>query len=198
MNSDYLEAFVPQEGTTLAGNVVAANHQEDTPAQADGGWGVGVGIAGGTKNLVQANLIEDNPTTGLSLTTRDDLPPLGNVIRGNVFANTLDVAYYPTARAAGRDNCLSDNQLRTTAPANLAAVAVCGASGSPEPAPAPHMVAPKGIPFPDVVAPPSGLPNYADVRTVPQPWQATALPVIDLGALSVPRRDLLADQAAIP
>lgn len=41
-NSDHQEKLLPQKGSVIAGNLIAANQQTATPEQADGGWGIGM------------------------------------------------------------------------------------------------------------------------------------------------------------
>ena len=198
IDSDYQEAFIPQTGTTLTGNVIADNKQPDTPEQADGGFGIGVGISGGTQNVVSKNLVTANPLAGLIITSSEDLSPKDNQIVGNTFtANKLDVAYSPTARGPGSGNCLTGNKLTTTSPAGLAKSLACPASGKVVAgADAPSGTAPAGIAFTEVKAPPK-LPNLADVTTIGKVWAISDVPKIDAVAVTVPPATLLADQSAI-
>ncbi len=155
-NSDHQEKLLPQRGAVIAGNLIAANQQTATPEQADGGWGTGIGVDGGSDNRFVRNRVTDNSNAGLVITATADLPPLGNQIVDNTFSgNGVDVGWtFPTA-TRGRGNCLRGNELRSTVPARLATTASC-----PEPAgaasPAGRWTAPKapgGIPFTEVAAP---------------------------------------------
>jgi len=177
-NSDHQEAFVPQTGADIVGNLIANNHEAATPVQADGGWGIGVGIAGGTHNRVARNLIEDNPAAGVVLTNADDLAPIGNQVSHNSFGhNGLDVLYSASPSAPG-----SGNEL------NGVALIRGSAAGLPK--------APAGIAFTDVAAPPAQ-PNLADAATAPRPT-VTGLPgPMDLASIAVPGKDLLADRSAV-
>ncbi|MFD9740857.1 nitrous oxide reductase family maturation protein NosD [Umezawaea sp. NPDC059074] len=176
-NSDYQEAFVPQEDAEIVGNLVANNAEPLSPAQADGAFGIGIGIAGGTRNQVARNRIVGNPVAGLVLGSSEDLAPLRNEIVGNtITGNGLDVGYSASARAPGVDNCLRDNEVGTPVPACLTGV------GTPLVRPK----APRGLPFPEVAAPPA------------QPeMPSTPLPPVDLATVVVPGPDLLADRAAV-
>lgn len=196
--SDYQEAYVPQTAATLAGNVISANAQADTPVQAEGGYGIGIGIAGGTENVISANLVEANPAAGLVLTSAEDIGPTGNQVTGNVFAgNGVDVAYAPTVRAPGSENCWDGNTLALTEPADLQTLSPCAApttlpSGAYQSAPGPA-----GIPFSDVVAPPAQ-PDLGTTDEPLTPWGGkSAVPKIDLGAVMVPAATLLEDRAAV-
>ncbi|MEV0675173.1 right-handed parallel beta-helix repeat-containing protein [Actinosynnema sp. NPDC050436] len=197
ISSDHQEKLLPQQDAVVAGNLVAANQQAPTPEQADGGWGVGIGIDGGSGNQVVRNRITGNATAGLVLTATADLPPNGNRIVENSFAgNGVDVGWtFPTA-TRGRDNCLRDNDLTATAPAQLATDAACPiADESPSgtwPSPRP----PRGIPFSEVAGP-AAQPEFPNATTA----RATAVaevPVLPAVAQVVlPPLSLLADRAVV-
>lgn len=193
--SDYQEAFLPQQSATIVGNVIAANDQARTPKQADGGFGVGFAITGGTLNLVRRNLIAANPTAGLVIASHEDLAPTGNTIDGNVFtANALDVSYSPTSPATG--NCFEGNSIATAAPAGVTATLSCPAASTPAAGvAAPASQAPAGIPFTEVAAPPV-LPSLPAPAQPPPSWRTGDLPSIDTAAVPVPAASLLADQSS--
>jgi hypothetical protein len=196
-NSDHQEKLLPQQGAIVAGNLVEANQQSATPEQADGGWGVGIGIDGGSDNQVVRNRIAGNVNVGLVITATADIPPNGNQIMENTFAaNGVDVGWtFPTA-TQGRGNCLRGNDLATTVPAQLATTASCPvADASPSgtwtwPGP------PRGIPFTDV-APPAPQPQYPNATTA----GATAVPAVpvlpDIAGIVAPSASLLADRALV-
>ncbi|EFG04863.1 right-handed parallel beta-helix repeat-containing protein [Streptomyces clavuligerus] len=155
-NSDHQEKLLPQRDTVVAGNLIADNQQPRTPEQADGGWGIGIGIDGGSENRFIRNRITGNTTVGLMITATADLTADRNRITENTFtANGVDVGWTFSTATRGRGNCLRGNTLRTTVPAGLADSAAC-----PVPATAPtpsgtwrSPTAPAGIPFTDVAAP---------------------------------------------
>ncbi|MEQ0562307.1 right-handed parallel beta-helix repeat-containing protein [Amycolatopsis sp. NEAU-NG30] len=197
-NSDYQEAFVPQRDAAIVGNVVASNAEPGSPAQADGGFGVGIGIAGGTRNLVARNLVTGNPGAGIALASAEDLAPLDNQLVGNVLsANGVDVAYAASDRAPGSGNCLQDNVLTSTAPAGIAGTMAC--PSHPATAAGVRLTlppAPRGVPFPDVTAPPAQ-PDLPDAATAP-PRPARDLPgPVDLAGYGVPEPALLAEYAGV-
>jgi hypothetical protein len=196
-NSDHQEKLLPQEGAVVAGNLIAANQQDATPEQADGGWGVGVGIDGGSDNQVVRNRIEGNANAGLVLTATSDVPPNGNRIAENAFTgNGVDVGWtFPTA-TRGRGNCLQGNDLATTVPAQLATTAPCPAA---DPSPSGEWTGPKpprGIPFTDVAAP-APQPQLPNATTA----AATAVPASpdlpDVAGIALPPASLLADGALV-
>lgn len=171
-NSDYQEAFVPQEDAVFAGNLVSDNSEALSPAQADGAFGLGVGIAGGTKNLLSRNLITGNPGNGVALGSSEDLPPLDNRFEGNVITrNGQDVRYVATQRAPGRNNCFDGGRCY---------------SGVGEPLPKP--TAPRGIPFSQVAAPPT----QPEMPNEPLPDKAP-----NVEKYGLPDEDLFLDRAAV-
>ncbi|WP_336048046.1 right-handed parallel beta-helix repeat-containing protein [Streptomyces sp. CA2R101] len=185
-DSDHQEKLLPQRGAVIAGNLIAANQQRATPVQADGGWGLGIGIDGGSDNRFVRNRIAGNSNAGLVITATADLPPVGNQVVDNTFTgNGIDVGWaFPTA-TRGRGNCLRGNELRTTVPARLATTASCPLpAGSPSPAGRWAMpTAPGGIPFTEVAVP------------GPQPQFPRATTT---GATTVPAVPALPKTAGIP
>lgn len=170
-NSDYQEAFVPQEDATFVGNLVSDNSEALSPAQADGAFGLGVGIAGGTKNLLSRNLITGNPGSGVALGSSEDLPPLDNRFDDNVIVhNGQDVVYVATKRAPGRNNCFDDR--------------CYDGVGELLRKPA----APRGIPFNQVAAPP----DQPEMPKDPLPDKA---PHVE--KYGMPTEELFEDRAAV-
>ncbi len=198
-DSDHQEKLLPQQGAVIAGNLIAANQQRATPQQADGGWGIGVGIDGGNDNQFLRNRITGNRQAGLVITATADLPPAGNRIVDNTFTgNGVDVGWtFPTA-ARGRGNCLRGNDLRSTVPARLAATASCPVpAGSLSPAGRwTRPAAPGGIPFTEVAAP-GPQPQFPHAETA----GATAVPAVPAlprtAAIQLPPASLLAANARV-
>ncbi|WP_026316297.1 right-handed parallel beta-helix repeat-containing protein [Actinokineospora enzanensis] len=196
-NSDHQEKLLPQQGAFIAGNLVSENQQAETPEQADGGWGIGIGVDGGSENKFVRNRVGGNTTAGLVITATADIPPNDNQVVDNAFAaNGVDVGWtFPTA-TRGRGNCLHGNELTTTAPAQLVATAVCPAS---EQSPSATWVTPKpprGIPFTDVAAP-APQPQFPNAATV-GPTVVPEIPELpDVASVPLPSVSLLADRASV-
>ncbi|MFI5560664.1 nitrous oxide reductase family maturation protein NosD [Amycolatopsis japonica] len=190
-NSDYQEAFVPQENATIAGNLVTHNAEAASPAQADGAFGIGVGLAGGRGNLLVRNRIGANPSIGLVLGSSEDLAPQGNRIEGNVITgNGVDFAYTASARAPGTGNCLQSNEVGSRRPEGL------GACADGPGVPLPKVAAPRGVPFTEVASPPAQ-PELPDAATGPgRPARGLPGPV-DPAGFAVPPADLFSDRAAV-
>jgi hypothetical protein len=173
INTDYQEAYVPQRGGVVAGNLVSDNDAPDTPEQADGAFGIGIGIAGGQHNELLRNRVSGNSRAGIVLASHEDVPPLGNRLVDNVLSgNAVDVSYQASARAPGQGNCLRGNTLRRTLPKDLPSTAHCPSGNSRAAGAAPRTdsgPAPAGIPFLDVAAPPDQpqLPHAASAPAEP-------------------------------
>ncbi|SFY51822.1 hypothetical protein STEPF1_05088 [Streptomyces sp. F-1] len=185
-DSDHQEKLLPQRGAVVAGNLIADNQQPGTPEQADGGWGIGVGVDGGSGNRFLRNRITGNADAGFVITATADLPSDDNRITDNTFAaNGVDVGWTFPSATRGKGNCLSGNTLRTTVPARLAATAACPPPpGSPAPSGTwSKPAAPRGIPFTDVAAP-GPQPQFPNATTA--------------GATTVPAVPALPDTADVP
>ncbi|WSQ08840.1 right-handed parallel beta-helix repeat-containing protein [Streptomyces sp. NBC_01231] len=194
IDTDYQEAYVPQTGGVVAGNLVSDNNAPDTPEQADGGFGIGIGIAGGQHNTLLRNRVSGNSRVGIVLASHEDVPPLGNRLEDNTLsANAVDITYQASARAPGQGNCLRGNTLHRTLPTDLSRTAPCP-RGNSRTSTAPHTRTappPVGIPFVDVPAPP-------DQPQLPHARSAPATPALHLPGdvhpdhVPLPAPDLLA------
>ncbi|WP_198671880.1 right-handed parallel beta-helix repeat-containing protein [Desertihabitans aurantiacus] len=187
--SDYQEAFVPQREGLVAGNVVVDNAAVETPAHAEGGFGIGIGLTGAQDNTISGNLISGHPTAGVLVTSAEDIPSLGNQLVGNVGEhNEVDVAYTATDRAPGEGNCLADNEFSSTSPEGLQDSWSCPEGGARTVgAPLSAETAPEGISFRDVRAPleqPQMPESFLDAAPEAPPVTdaETALPPADLYA----------------
>ncbi|MGW1159863.1 right-handed parallel beta-helix repeat-containing protein [Streptomyces sp. NPDC002519] len=198
-NSDHQEKLLPQQGAVVAGNLIADNQQTQTPEQADGGWGIGIGVDGGSDNRFLRNRITGNTSAGFVITATADIHPNGNQITDNTFTgNGVDVGWtFPTA-TRGQGNCLRGNTLRTTVPARLATTASCpvpATSTTPSGTWA-RPAAPAGIPFTDVAAP-GPQPQFPNATTT----GATAVPAVpvlpDTAGIPLPSPSLLAADARV-
>ncbi|MGF1430385.1 right-handed parallel beta-helix repeat-containing protein [Kitasatospora sp. LaBMicrA B282] len=150
LGSDTLEALAPQHGAVFAGNVVAANADPGTPEQADGAFGIGIGIGGGVADVVTDNLVTGNPTAGIEIATANGFAPLDNRPTGNaVTGNGVDLAFTGDPKAGATGNCLAGNRAGTSLPADALSAACPLAAGGQ----LPQAPAPPGVSFHDVPAP---------------------------------------------
>lgn len=192
--SDYQEAFVPNTSTVVQGNLIADNNQPDTPAQPEGGFGIGAGVSGAVDTVLRANLITGNKTAGVAISSSQDLPPTGTQVLANTLAtNGTDVWYAASDLAPGSGTCLEGNELATTKPAAIAADWACPAGGPEVAGPALQVVAaPEGVLFSDVVAGP-------DQPQMPESDHELGAGNVDPGldAITLPPADLYADRAGV-
>ncbi|PJJ65424.1 right-handed parallel beta-helix repeat-containing protein [Compostimonas suwonensis] len=191
--SSYQEAFLPQQKVSFVGNVVTGNSSETSPAQAQGAFGLGIGIAGGHENLVSNNLISGNPAAGVQITNTEDIPAVGNRIVGNTFGgNGVDVADVAAARSSTTGTCVDPAAGLTLLPPALAAG--CGTdapSTGADPAQLPALAVPRGMSFLKVPAGPEQPSLDGDLTTVP-PRLPASVTMPDLAAIPVPDAGLLA------
>jgi hypothetical protein len=197
--SNYLEAFTPQHGNTIVGNVISSNDAADSPAHAEGGFGIGVGISGGRDNVLRDNLVAGNPRAGVLLANTEDLAAVGNRMDGawsaaGLDANGVDIANISAKRTPARDNCAGGRP--STLPENLGTR--CGTTsplGAVPPDALPDVEAPPGVSFLKVPAPPPQ-PGMSGVETVPGPLPpaVTGDAVLPDG---VPAADLLAERSGV-
>ncbi|AUG80566.1 hypothetical protein CFP65_5886 [Kitasatospora sp. MMS16-BH015] len=181
VNSNDVEALTPQHGAVLAGNVIADNAEPATPEQADGGFGIGLGIGGGTGNLVTRNLITGHPAVGVLVTDVQGHPAKDNRITGNRYAsNATDTAL---ATPTGTGNCFTEATADTaagTATAACQAVPTAGSAVTPPPGVSfrdlPAAPARPGLPDPTApAAPATGLPGAVDPAAYPLPTDPDGL-----------------------
>ena len=196
--SDYQEVFIPQKGNVVAGNLIADNNATATPVQADGGYGIGIGVSGGTANTFLRNRITDNLRAGLVLANTNDLPAKGNAVTGSVFArNGVDVAGISSEAYPATATCLTGAQVATSFPARLLRALRACTSGPTPAGSATELAAtspaPEGISFLDVAAPPTQ-PGLADPSSAPSLLPGTVTMPAE-STIRLPATDLLADLA---
>jgi parallel beta-helix repeat protein len=186
--SNYLEAHGPTTAVQIVGNVIADNNEAQTPEQASGAFGVGIGLGGTVDAEVRSNRISGNSAVGLWVTSSEDFAPTGTAEAGDVFSgNGLDIAFAPGATAVGADNCFFVDAIATTIPAGLSGCATAPGSFAQPPAPA-------GIMFSKVALPPDRT-GLDDVDEKPHKLPTT-VETPDLSSAVVPPADLHAEPGA--
>ena len=197
--SNFQEAFRPERANSVVGNVLSGNAEPDSPAQADGAFGLGLGIAGGVDNLIARNRIEANPRAGVLLANTRDLSAQGNRFDGNLFGhNGVDLANVSASRAPATDTCLADevstlpvrlgSELRAGCAQGGGGVRLTAVTIDELPASAP----PAGVSFLKV-APPIDQPDLPPTAKATPPLPArVAMP--DIGAIRRPSAGVLADR----
>lgn len=185
--SNYLEAHGPTTGLVVVGNLVADNNAVETPEQAAGAFGVGIGLAGAADATIRDNRITGNRNVGLWVTSSEDFAPLGTHVVGNAWsANGLDVAFAPASGVPGQGNCFEIADAVTAEPEGLIDA---GCDAEPPTGAYTQPPAPAGISFADVAPLPErpGLDAVdAQLRTLPDRVEPPELPAL-------PADDLLAD-----
>ena len=183
----------------VAGNLISDNDEADSPAQADGGFGTGVGIGGGIDNRIVRNRITGNPRAGLLLANTEDLAAVGNRVEANVFAdNGVDVANVSASRAPASGGCLRSTA--TTLPRALAGQLARGCASDADV----RLVAVDGARLPPAavpdganflrVAPPRNQPNLPAGEVDSQRLSDTVT-MPDLADVRLPDATLLADRS---
>ena len=189
--SNYQEAFTPQRASVIAGNVIAHNNEADSPRQETGGFGIGIGIAGGVENVIHGNLITDNVRAGVVLSHTEDLPALGNTFTGNNFRdNGVDVANTSADRAPAMSNCF-ENAVTAAPPALLSSCSSEKAHPAVDASALPSQDVPPGASFLDVAwpAPQPNMPAAEIAPTSPLPENVVHPELTDI---TVPAADFLA------
>ncbi|MFK4761691.1 right-handed parallel beta-helix repeat-containing protein [Microbacterium sp. ZW T5_45] len=183
--SNYLEAHGPTAGVQIVGNVISDNNAVETPEQAGGAFGVGIGLGGTVDAVVRANLITGNSSVGVWVTSSEDFAPTGTSVSGDAFSgNALDIAFAPSATAPGADNCFDIDSTVTVEPAGLSGCATTGGTFVQPSAPA-------GIMF-SKVAFPAERPGLDSMDDKPRTLPAT-VEMPDLSTVEIPAADMLAD-----
>lgn len=187
-NSQQMELLAPQVETVIAGNLVVDNAAADAPAVADGFFGGGIAVGGGTADIVLRNRVTGHPSYGIGLVRLGMFTPEANTVRDNVVTgNGIDLLYLPdpTIDHSGA-NCFAGNTFVTSLPADIESLLTCPGSRRPvgpvawEQAPPPPGPDYRDVPAP---GPQPSMPGAADAA-----WtQASATPpAVDLDTIEVP------------
>lgn len=187
--SNYLEAHGPTASVQIVGNLIADDNGVETPVHAAGAFGVGVGLGGTVDAEVRGNTITGNSAVGVWVTSSEDFAPTGTRVSGNAWGgNALDVAFTPSATAAGSGNCFELGAGVTADPSALLT------AGCLDPLPAGSFrqpAAPDGVVFSKVPLPAERA-GLAEVTEKPRSLpKRRELP--DLAETTPPPADLLAD-----
>jgi plastocyanin len=221
-NSGTGEANPPERQTTIVGNEVYANNNEQTAAIeiASVATGNGILLAGGHENVVERNLVYDHDITGIAVIplpeklldpdnpVAENFDARGNVVKNNVLrdnraADLALVTSIDDPTDAG-DNCFSGNDHATSLPADVERVAPCDDSERP-----PFMTdlgrfvellgspKPEGADYRTVDLPdPTGQPQMPDAATAPGRPASRGTPMaVDLASITTPDATVRREQA---
>ena len=131
-NSFNEEAHPPQQRAMFAHNTVVASGTVATPATDPlaGFSGLGVGIAGGQRDVVTGNVVTGSARYGIALFPTLQRggavwKPAGNAVRRNTVrgSGTADLAL---SAGAGTANCFSANRFSSSLPGNIERRFQCG------------------------------------------------------------------------
>jgi hypothetical protein len=129
-NSQEAEMLSPQQGATVAANLVVDNDNRDAPAIPKGFFGGGIVVGGGLSNLVTRNVISGHSWAGIAIMPMSKILPMKNrIIENEVQGNGTDLVFVG-APADTSKNCFSANMFSTSAPKNIEKVLSCNASSS--------------------------------------------------------------------
>jgi predicted small lipoprotein YifL len=193
-NSQDMERLAPQGDVVIAGNLVESNNSADAPATAQGGFGVGIAVAGGNRNRITKNLIRNNASVGITVTDLNGYVPEGNQVSENTLSgNGVDLTYVDAKNSLSipaRANCFAKNQFERSVPVAIESVLPCdsASTGGPDGPVASGPVTP--------IAPPPDV----DYRTVPLPPRQPSMdnptgpatvvsdtpPPVDVAAITLP------------
>jgi parallel beta-helix repeat protein len=193
-NSQNMERLAPQGDVVIAGNIVESNNSAAAPATAQGGFGVGIAVAGGNRNRVTKNLIRNNAQVGITVTDLNGYVPEGNQISENALSgNGVDLTYVDEKNSPSipaRANCFAKNQFERSIPVAIESVLPCdstptgGSDGPVDTGPVTPIAAPPDIDYRTVPLPPRqpSMDNPAGPATV----VSDTPPPIDLAAITLP------------
>jgi len=205
-NSLYSEQFGPNSGTTIVGNIVDDNNNPEAPDNKSfsTAYGNGIVIGGGSKIIVERNLVTGNKNAGIVVT---DLPtskdpadgqekafkPENNQVRGNVLTgNQYDLAYLTATFASNTfGNCFEQNDFSTSFPADLEKKMTCSTDPGTDLGDLAGILtslipSPPDIDYRKVTAPPR-LDGMADPLTAPA-RPGAAPPAVDVAAIVAPAK----------
>ena len=189
VNSQNMERLAPQSDVTIIGNTVTSNNELRSPATAEGAFGYGIAIAGGSRNTVIRNLVSGNTNVGVAVTDLNGFIPSGNRITANrVTGNGVDLAYFAEGGASwkAQGNCFEANTFTTSYPKAVERSMRCRASSGTVVSGLPRLAGqPGGIDYTEVAVPPSqpSMPGAATAAPAPADDPVTR---IDLSRIAVP------------
>jgi len=189
----YQEAYLPQKAATVVGNLVSDNNAAGSPAQANGAFGIGIGLSGAHDNVLERNLIVGNTSTGVQLSNTEDIATLGTRLTDNSFAeNGVDLADVSATRSPSSDTCITGTAPATLLPTTFDSCGTATTGGVPLTA-LPSVAVPPGTSFLKVVAGPAQPQLAGDLTVNPEPLPKTvAMP--DASDVPLPDASLLADR----
>jgi hypothetical protein len=172
----------------VAGNLVIDNDNVGAPAGAQGLFGVGISVGGGSLNTVLRNRVSGHGAYGIGVLALDGVDPVGNRVEENTLAGNGVDLYFELlpGDVATFDNCFTGNEYASSIPDRIQDVLSCDVPAGPF--------------VPEAIHPPDP-PPAIDHRTISLPGPQPTMPgdgaiapqtpahrpeVPDLDAITVP------------
>ncbi len=189
-NSQQTELLAPQVETVIAGNLVVDNAEVATPEIANGFFGGGIAIGGGTANTVVRNRVSGHSSYGIGVVRLGIYTPERNTVEGNVLDdNALDLLYLQDPsidHSAG--NCFAGNTFTTSLPTRIESLLPCPGVQTPVAAVVwEQPLPPEGIDYRSIPAP-KGQASMPAASTAPWASASPTPPTVDLASIEVPDR----------
>jgi plastocyanin len=124
------ERLAPQRDVHVAGNLVEDNNNVHAPANeyAYGALGTGIVVAGGVGNVVERNTVRNHRYFGIAIDPNADRNiwiSQRNIVRGNTVLGS-GLADLSLGGPAGRGNCFTANDFRSSLPPAIETLYGCG------------------------------------------------------------------------
>lgn len=187
-NSQKMELLAPQVETVIAGNLVIDNAEPEAPAIANGFFGGGIAVGGGTANTIVRNRVSGHTSFGIGVVRLGIYVPERNTVEGNVLDdNGVDLLLLPDpTQLTSSANCFSGNTFTTSLPAGIETLLPCPGVDTPVDAVEfEQEPPPPGVDYRDIPAPPDQ-PSMPDAATAPWASASATPPAIDLDTITVP------------
>lgn len=161
-NSQDAEMLSPQQGATVAANLVIDNDNRNAPVIPKGFFGGGIVVGGGLANLVTKNKVSGHSWAGIAIMPISKVLPMKNRITENdVNGNGIDLAFIG-APADVLENCFSGNRFKTSSPKKIEEILPCSSAANlKESLPYKQPAELNGPNYREIVAPPrqKNMPN---------------------------------------
>ena len=194
--SSYQEAFTPQRGNVVVGNLIADNQSADSPSQAEGRLRHRHRHQRWPAERRRAQPHHRQPSrAAVILTNTEDIAALGNRFDANVVDGAVGLANLSAARTPASGNCWSDAVV--TVPLDLAAQLGAGCDSDGPQSSAASLDGPPAAPGVSFlrVAEPRDQPLLA--RSASYALLPDRITVPGLAGFEVPHPDLFADRVGV-
>jgi Right handed beta helix region/WD40-like Beta Propeller Repeat len=162
----------PQRQAIFRRNTVRDSGRVPTPRATPlgGFYGIGIGIAGGSENLVDQNTVTGSSRYGIAVFSTVDRAALWTASENRIVGNSISssgTADLVLAEKSGAGNCFTENTAPTTDPPDLAGT--CSSDGDGSARAAAVLVVPPPVAM-------EGLPEAPPYSDMPQPPAQPSMP----------------------